>query len=59
MLHASHRRLCAHADERAAGRDKGAEDVQIVGVDERDSNNWEDDRPRFRVYVHGSGETST
>jgi hypothetical protein len=24
-------------------------DIEIVGVDERDSN-WEDDRPRFRVY---------
>ncbi len=33
-------------------------DVQIVRVDERDSG-WEDPRPRFRVYLHGSGETST
>jgi hypothetical protein len=32
--------------------------VQIVGVDERDSN-WEDRQPRFRVYLHRSGETST
>jgi hypothetical protein len=32
--------------------------VNAVQVDERD-NRWEDDRPRFRVYLHGSGETST
>ena len=32
--------------------------VQIKQVDERD-NNWEDGRPRFRVYLHGSGESST
>ena len=32
--------------------------MEIVAVDERDSN-WEDDHPRFRVYLHGSGETST
>ena len=32
-------------------------DVQIVRVDERD-NNWEDSGPRFRVYLHGSGETT-
>jgi hypothetical protein len=31
---------------------------QIDQVDERDSN-WEDHHPRFRVYLHGSGETST
>jgi hypothetical protein len=33
-------------------------DVRIVQVDERD-NNWECNEPRFRVYLHGSGETST
>ena len=33
-------------------------EVNIVAVDERDSS-WEDDRPRFRVYLHGSGEAST
>lgn len=33
-------------------------DVSIVPVDERDSG-WEDHRPRFRVYLHGSGESST
>ena len=27
-------------------------------VDERDSS-WEDDGPRFRVYLHGSGAEST
>ena len=32
--------------------------VQIVPVDERDSS-WEIDTPRFRVYLHGSGETTT
>jgi len=32
--------------------------MEVIQVDERDSN-WEDDRPRFRVYLHGSGETST
>lgn len=33
-------------------------EVQIVPVDERDSS-WEIDTPRFRVYLHGSGETTT
>ena len=33
-------------------------DVQIVQVDERHSG-WEHSRPRFRVYLHGSGESST
>lgn len=32
--------------------------IQIVSVDERDSH-WEDDDPRFRVYLHGSGESTT
>lgn len=32
--------------------------VSIVPVDERDSG-WEDHLPRFRVYLHGSGESST
>jgi len=32
--------------------------VSIVPVDERDSR-WEDHRPRFRVYLHGNGESST
>ena len=32
--------------------------IEIVGVDERD-NNWEEHHPRFRVYLHGSGESST
>ena len=30
----------------------------VTQVDERDSG-WEDPRPRFRVYLHGSGETTT
>ncbi|MFB9763703.1 hypothetical protein ACFFOS_04835, partial [Nocardioides kongjuensis] len=29
-------------------------DVQITAVDER-SSSWEDDRPRFRVYVQDTG----
>jgi hypothetical protein len=33
-------------------------DVNIVPVDERNSG-WEDHRPRFRVYLHGSGKSST
>ena len=33
-------------------------EVSIVPVDERDSG-WENDRPRFRVYLHGSAESST
>jgi hypothetical protein len=33
-------------------------EVSIVPVDERDSA-WEQPRPRFRVYLHGSGEAST
>lgn len=33
-------------------------DVQIVQVDERDGG-WEHGGPRFRVYLHGSGESST
>ena len=32
--------------------------MQVEQVDERDSA-WEDSRPRFRVYLHGSGEGST
>lgn len=32
--------------------------MKVVGVDERDSS-WEDDRPRFRVYLHGSGPDAT
>lgn len=32
--------------------------MQVSQVDERDSG-WEDSDPRFRVYLHGSGETST
>ena len=32
--------------------------MQVTRVDERDSG-WEEDHPRFRVYLHGSGETST
>lgn len=32
--------------------------MHVEGVDERD-NTWEDDSPRFRVYLHGSGATST
>jgi hypothetical protein len=32
-------------------------DVQIVQVDERD-NNWESTGPRFRVYLHGSGQAA-
>lgn len=34
------------------------DEVKIVPVDERDSS-WENDHPRFRVYLHGSGETTT
>lgn len=32
--------------------------MHVEGVDERD-NSWEDGSPRFRVYLHGSGATST
>ncbi|HET8961411.1 hypothetical protein [Nocardioides sp.] len=32
--------------------------LRIDQVDERDSN-WEDSSPRFRVYLHGSGERGT
>lgn len=32
--------------------------MQVARVDERDSG-WEDPNPRFRVYLHGSSETST
>jgi hypothetical protein len=32
--------------------------IQIVQADERDSN-WEHHVPRFRVYLHGSGEAET
>ncbi|GAB2867331.1 hypothetical protein [Nocardioides pacificus] len=32
--------------------------MDITAVDERDSS-WEDHRPRFRVYLHNCGETST
>lgn len=33
-------------------------DVRVLGVDERD-NSWERSDPRFRVYLHGSGASST
>jgi len=33
-------------------------DVKVLAVDERDSN-WEMSDPRFRVYLHGSGPSST
>lgn len=33
------------------------DEFQIVSVDERDSS-WEIDTPHFRVYLHGSGETT-
>lgn len=33
-------------------------DIQVTEVDERDSS-WEDSSPRFRVYLHGSGESDT
>lgn len=32
--------------------------MRVRQVDERDSG-WEDSAPRFRVYLHGSGEAST
>src|SRR5580704_4187355 len=32
--------------------------MQAIQVDERDSG-WEDPDPRFRVYLHASGATST
>lgn len=32
--------------------------AEISSVDERDSA-WEDSAPRFRVYLHGSGESTT
>ena len=43
-------------DNRFPGGDERA--MEATRVDERDSG-WEDDRPRFRVYLHGSAETST
>jgi hypothetical protein len=32
--------------------------MRLLPVDERDSS-WEISNPRFRVYLHGSGEEST
>ena len=32
--------------------------MRVTDADERDSS-WEDDHPRFRVYLHGSREAST
>ena len=32
--------------------------IDVVQVDER-SSSWEEGRPLFRVYLHGSGQTST
>lgn len=32
--------------------------MRLLPVDERDSS-WEINNPRFRVYLHGSGEEST
>jgi hypothetical protein len=34
------------------------DEIQIVQVDEHD-NNWENNHPRFRVYLHGSGQSTT
>ena len=42
----------------AAARLPTMGEVQVVQVDERDSG-WENSRPRFRVYLHGSGPKST
>jgi hypothetical protein len=42
----------------ASCNDASVAGVQIVQVDERDSS-WESPGPRFRVYLHGSGEVST
>ena len=54
--------LSAHVDVRwfrsAAARLPTMGEVQVVQVDERDSG-WENSRPRFRVYLHGSGPKST
>lgn len=33
-------------------------EIDVCRVDERDGS-WEDDTPRFRVYLHGSGESWT
>jgi hypothetical protein len=33
-------------------------DIQVTEVDERDSS-WEDDSPRFRVYLHSTNGTDT
>lgn len=38
--------------------DQRVNDVQIAQVDERNSG-WELSAPRFRVYFHGSAESST
>jgi len=43
---------------RFADRLARMDELRIDQVDERDSS-WEDDSPRFRVYLHGSGETDT
>ena len=42
----------------ALREDRRLNDMQIAQVDERDSG-WELSKPRFRVYLHGSGESST
>jgi hypothetical protein len=33
-------------------------DIEVVQLDERDSS-WERPNPRFRVYLHGSGASTT
>jgi hypothetical protein len=43
---------------RPTGRTRAVGGVEILAVDERDGG-WEHDCPRFRVYLHGSAETST
>ncbi len=48
----------ALSGRRPAHRLHLGEAPQIDQVDERDSN-WEGHHPRFRVYLHGSSETST
>lgn len=38
--------------------DRRVNEMRIFSVHECDSS-WEDDQPRFRVYLHGSGESET
>jgi hypothetical protein len=49
---------CLRLSREEIARVRKGSTMQVTRVDERDGG-WEDPHPRFRVYLHGSGETTT